>query len=220
MWNLLAKTARGTARALFALLSIAVAAYAFWYLFGGFRRGDPFAAQFAVSGVDVPLHFFLAGLALLLGPFQLSTRLRRRWPALHRLSGWLYAGAILVGSASGLSLAMNAQGGAPSRTAFTMLALLWPLVTAIGIQRAVVRDFEGHRRWMCRSVALTFAAVTLRLILGIGAGALQLPFMPVYIVSAWLSWTFNLAVCEVLLRWPAIRARLRRRERIGLGASA
>lgn len=207
MRNLWAKAARGSGRALFAVSSVAVAAYAFGYLFGDARRGDPFAAQFAISGVDVPVHFFLAGLALLLGPLQLSAALRRRWPAAHRLSGWLYACAVLLASVSALSLAMNAQGGVPARTAFVLLALLWPVVTGIGVQRAIVRDFEGHRRWMCRSVALTFAAVTLRVILGVGAGMLQLPFIPVYIASAWLSWTVNLAVCEAWLRWPAMRAR-------------
>lgn len=220
MRNLLAKAARGSGRALFAVLSVAVAAYAFWYLFGDFRRGDPFAAQFAISGVDVPLHFFLAGLALLLGPIQLSTALRRRWPALHRLSGWLYAGSLLVASVSALSLAQHAQGGLPSRMGFTVLALLWPSVTAIGIVHAVRGNFQAHRRWMCRSVALTFAAVTLRLMLGIGAGALELPFMPVYVAASWLSWILNLAACEALLRWPAMRARLRRRGGFGVGASA
>lgn len=220
MRNLLAKAARGSGRALFAVSSAAVAAYAFWYLFADFRRGDPFAAQFAISGVDVPVHFFLAGLALLLGPLQLSAGLRRRWPVLHRLSGWLYASAVLLAGASGLSLAMNAQGGAPARAAFVVLALLWPVVTAIGVQRAVVRDFEGHRRWMCRSVALTFAAVTLRVILGVGAGALQLPFIPVYIAAAWLGWTVNLAVCEAWLRWPAMRARRGRIAAAARGVSA
>lgn len=203
----LAKTARRSARALFVLLSVAVAGYAFSYLYREFRGGDPFAAQFAVSGLDVPLHFFLAGLALGLGPLQLSTALRRRWPAVHRLCGWLYAGSVLVGSLSALSLAPHAQGGVPARAGFAILALLWPCVTAIGVARAVAHDFDAHRRWMCRSVALTFSAVTLRVILGIGAGALQLPLVPVYATAAWVSWMINLAVCEALLRWPAIRVR-------------
>lgn len=207
MQGIMAKAARGLAKALFAVLSVAVAGYAFSYLYQAFRVDDPFAAQFAVSGVDVPLHFFLAGLALLLGPLQLSGALRRRWPAAHRLCGWLYAGALLVASGSALSLALHAQGGVVARAGFVVLALLWPCVTAIGIARAVAHDFEGHRRWMCRSVALTFAAVTLRVMLGLGAGALELPFMAVYAASAWLSWLINLVVCEALLRWPAVRAR-------------
>ena len=207
MWRWLAKLGRWSTKVGFVLLAVAVAAYAFTFLYRPFEAGNPFAEQFAISGVDVPLHFFLGGLALVLAPLQLSAGLRRRVPALHRLSGWLYAASVLIGSISAFSLAFNAQGGAPSRVSFIIMALLWPCLTAIGIQRAIVGDIAGHRRWMCRSVAMTYSAVTLRLILGIGFGALHLPFIPVYIAAAWLGWTINLAVCELLLRWPAIRAR-------------
>lgn len=207
MWNWLGSLGRGTTKALFVLLALAVAGYAVTFLYRPFQTGNPFAAQFAISGVDVPLHFFIAGLALVLGPVQLSAGLRRRLPALHRLLGWLYTASVLVGSISGFTLALHAQGGVWSRTAFVLMALLWPCLTAMGIWRAIAGDFASHRRWMCRSVALTYSAVTLRLILGIGFGAMHLPFIPVYIAAAWLGWSINLAVCELLLRWPAIRAR-------------
>ncbi|MEG3192068.1 DUF2306 domain-containing protein [Lysobacter sp. D1-1-M9] len=186
---------------------MAVAGYAFAYLYGEYRTGDPFAAQFAVSGWDVPAHFFAAGLALLLVPLQLSAWVRRRVPRLHRLGGWLYVGAVAIGAGSGLSLAANAQGGLPSSLGFTMLSLLWPVVTAIGIRHAIAGDTAAHRRWMYRSIALTTGAITLRLMLALGV-ILQWPFMPVYIAAAWLSWMVNLAVCELILRWPAIARRV------------
>src|SRR5690606_8692423 len=104
-------------------------------------------------------------------------------------------------------LAFNAQGGAASGVGFTLLALLWPVATVRGVLYAVAGDITRHRRWMCRSVALTFAAVTLRVMLGVGGGVLGLPFMPVYITAAWASWLVNLAVCEAILRWPAPRPR-------------
>ncbi len=211
MWRWLGIMGRFSAKTVFSLFALAVAAYAFALLYLPFQTGNPFAAQFAISGVDVPLHFFLGGLALALAPLQLNSGLRRRGPALHRLSGWLYVACVLIGSITGLTLALHAQGGVPSRVSFVFMALLWPCLTVIGIQRAIVGDIAGHRRWMCRSVALTYSAVTLRLILGIGAGALHLPFIPVYIAAAWLGWSINLVVCEVLLRWPAMRARRRGR---------
>lgn len=197
--------ARWIAYSLFTLSSVAVAAYAFGYLYRAYNVDDPFAVQFAVSGLDVPLHFFAAGLALLLAPLQLSATVRR-WRALHRLAGWLYLSAILIGGASGLSLAFNAQGGLASGFGFALLSLLWVGVTVRGVALAVGRDLVGHRRWMCRSVALTYGAVTLRLMLGVGM-ALDLSFLAVYITAAWASWLLNLAVCELILRWPAWRAR-------------
>ena len=207
MWKWTGRAGRWTTRAVFVMLAMAVAAHAFTYLYRPFETGNVLAAQFSISGVDVPLHFFIAALALLLGPVQLSARLRRRQPAVHRFLGWLYTVSVLVGSIAGFSLALNAQGGLWSRTAFVLLALLWPVVTAIGIWHAIAGDLASHRRWMCRSVALTYSAVTLRLILGVGVAALHLPFVPVYIASAWLGWSINLAVCELLLRWPAMRGR-------------
>lgn len=204
--TLLRKVSRGAWWALFALSSALVAAYAFAFLSMPFR-GSPIEQQFAVSGADVPLHFYLAGLALLVAPLQLVGVLRRRWPRLHRCIGWLYAGSVVVGSVSGFSLALNAQGGLPARTAFVILALLWPAVTALGIRHAIARDFVRHRRWMLRSVALTYAAVTLRVVL-FGGMALGLSFVPVYIAAAWLGWTINLAVVEWWLRRGDRDARL------------
>lgn len=193
---------RGTSFVLFALLAVFVAVYAFGYLFGGFRSGDPFAASFAVSGLDVPAHFFIAGLALLLAPMQLSRRLHETWPWLHRQAGWLYAASVLVGGLAALSLAPQAQGSLVSRLGFSVLAVAWIGATALGIRYAVARDIPRHRRWMARSVALTWSAVTLRLILGVGI-VTDLPFMPVYVTASWASWLFNLVVCELLLRWPS-----------------
>lgn len=202
--------ARGAATFLFTLSCLGVGAYAFAWLYGEYRSGDPFAAQFAVSGVDVPLHFFAAGLALVLAPLQLSGGVRRRWPRLHRLSGWTYMAAILVGGVSGLSLSFEAQGGRLARLGFFSLALLWPLVTAYGVRLAVAGDHARHRAWMCRSVALTFGAVSLRVMLGVGFGVLELPFLAVYATAAWASWLLNLAVCEAILRWPRTAAPRRR----------
>ena len=193
---------RYSAKTLFTALALAVAAYAFNFLYRPFQTGNPFAMQFAISGIDVPLHFFIAGLSLVLAPIQLSSALRRRVPALHRFLGWLYSVSVLVGSITGFTLALNAQGGVPSRVSFIAMSMMWPLFTGLAIWRAIAGDYAAHRRWMFRSVALTYSAVTLRLVLGIGFGALQLPFIPVYIAAAWLGWSINLAVCEILLRWP------------------
>ncbi|WP_101927534.1 MULTISPECIES: DUF2306 domain-containing protein [Luteimonas] len=185
---------------LFSTTCVLVSAYAFAFLFRSHSPHNPFAAQFAVSGWDVPAHFFGAGLALLLVPLQLSTYARRQWPALHRTGGWLYACAVLIGGISGLSLAPGAQTGLPSTIGFAVLALLWLGVTANGIRLAVIHDMVGHRTWMAYSIALTAAAITLRLMLGLGLGLFRFPFAATYIGAAWGSWLINLAVCAWLLR--------------------
>lgn len=194
------KTIRVLAGLIFAGLCVAVAVYAFGFLYGEYRPRNPFAVRFARSGLDVPAHFFGAGLALLLAPLQIYAALRRRWPQLHRTAGWLYAAAVLIGGLSGLSLARNAHGGWASGSGFALLAVTWLWVTALGIGYAIAGDYERHRRWMLRSVALTAAAITLRLMLALGQGVLHLPFVTVYIAAAWGCWTINLALCELWLR--------------------
>uniref|UniRef100_A0A8J8AW76 DUF2306 domain-containing protein n=1 Tax=Coralloluteibacterium stylophorae TaxID=1776034 RepID=A0A8J8AW76_9GAMM len=201
-------------RVLFSLACLAVAGYAFAYLYMEVRGDDPFGAQFAVSGWDVPAHFFGAGLALLLVPLQLSASVRRRLPRLHRLGGWLYVAAVAIGAVSGLSLAANAQGGAVARAGFAVLSLLWPLVTAVAIAAAIRTDTVAHRRWMTRSVALTTGAITLRLMLA-AALLLQWPMMQVYVVAAWLSWLINLVVGELILRRQTVAPRAVRRSFAG-----
>jgi hypothetical protein len=94
--------------------------------------------------VDVPLYFFLAALAL--APVQLSAGLRRRLPAVRRLPGWLYMVSVLVSGISGFSLPLHAQGGVWSRTAFVLMALLWPCIPSMRIWRAIAGDLASHRR--------------------------------------------------------------------------
>lgn len=187
--------------ALLAFACLALAAYAFTYLRVAPRFADnPFDQSFASQGLIVPAHFFGAGLALLLVPLQLSTTVRRRAPRIHRLGGWLSVAAILVSGIGGFFMAWHAQGGWASGTAFALLAATWLLCTGNGIRQVLAGNLQAHRRWMCRVVALTTSAITLRLILASGM-ILQLPPMPVYVFAAWSCWPINLVLAEWIMRY-------------------
>lgn len=192
--------ARRFAHVVFALSCVMVAVYAFHFLYGEFHPRNPFDRRFAAAGLPVPMHFFGAGIALALAPFQVWPRLRARWPSVHRTAGWLYAGGVLIGGVGGLVLSTHAHGGWASGAAFALLALVWIASTALGIGHAIAGDIERHRRWMWRSVALTASAVTLRLELAIGQGMLHLPFLTNYVFAAWSCWTINLVIVESWLR--------------------
>lgn len=157
-------------------------------------------ATFTAHGTGIYWHIFASAVALLLGPFQLSARLRRAWPAWHRWMGRLYLGVgVLIGGVAGFLVALSAYGGLTARAGFACLALAW-LFTGFRAFRAIRGgDVPSHRRWMARNYALTFAAVTLRLWLPT-AVALGAPFEVAYAVIAWLCWVPNLMVAELLLR--------------------
>ena len=141
-------------------------------------------------------HVFGALFALLLGPFQFSTRIRSRWLKVHRWTGRLYLVlGVGVGGLAGLYLAFFAFGGPVSRLGFACLALGW-LYTGLRAYRAVrAGHITSHRRWMVRNFALAFGAVTLRLWIP-GSVVAGIPFEMAYPVIAWLCWVPNLLVAE------------------------
>ena len=71
---------------------------------------------------------------------------------------------------------------------------------------ARARRFDEHRRWMIRSFALTFAAVTLRLQIPVSQ-ILGYDFMESYRIIAWSAWVPNLILAEMYLRRGNVRLR-------------
>ncbi|WP_344196816.1 DUF2306 domain-containing protein [Aeromicrobium alkaliterrae] len=182
------------------VLSLLVVAYAARYL--AFDPMTYFEQQRDVyldRQVVLGLHVGGAIVALLLLPFQLARGLRRRHPRLHRGTGVLYVVGVAVGGLGGLALATTAHGGAVAGLGFAGLGAAWLGTTAAGVHAIGRRDLAAHQRWMIRSASLTFAAVTLRLYLGL-AGAAGLPFDASYVAIAWLCWVPNLALALHLTR--------------------
>ena len=138
------------------------------------------------------LHLTCGPLALALGPLQVWVGLRLRWPALHRLSGRVYGVA-------GLLLALESDASLFARAGFVVLAVLWVGCTLTGIRCAMQGDHARHLWWMQRSLALTFSAVTLRLIMA-PLMASGWTVAQTYDVTAWGSWMLNLAVLEIMQR--------------------
>jgi uncharacterized membrane protein len=176
------------------LLSLLVVLVASRYL--AFDPSTYFPEQRAVyvdRQVVLGLHIAGGMVALLVGPLQLARRLRTRHVRVHRALGVVYVSVVLVAAAAGLVLATTAHGGPVAGLGFAGLAVAWVSTTALAVQAVLRRRFQEHRRWMIRSFSLTFAAVTLRLYLGL-VGVLGLDYDTSYVVIAWLSWVPNLAL--------------------------
>jgi uncharacterized membrane protein len=192
---------RLTGFAALVLLALGVAGYAvavYGFLPLGAVVHPDMRAAFEAHRAGIYAHVFASAVALALGPFQFSVRLRSARPNLHRWSGRLYLGiGVLIGGLAGLYMALHAFGGLASRVGFGCLALAW-LYTGFRAYRAIrARDVVSHRRWMVRNFALALAAVTLRLWLP-AAIVSGIPFENAYPVIAWLCWVPNLAAAEIL----------------------
>lgn len=185
------------------------------------RNGSEVAAHYAdrAAGLQLALllHAGAGGLALLLSPLQFSRRLRDRAPAVHRAVGRVVLGSIAVAGTAGLALAPHSLAGPVGTAGFGLLAVLWLTCAAAALRTIRRRDVAAHRRWVVRTFALTYAAVTLRLWLAVltpvqvalaGVPG-QVAFARAYLLVPFLSWVPNLVVAEWYLaagaRFPAAR---------------
>ncbi|WP_425049659.1 DUF2306 domain-containing protein [Psychromarinibacter sp. S121] len=188
-----------TRTVLFWLLSLAVALVSYrWLAFGVEASMDFMLHHFIDRRTAFLAHVLFAPVALALAPFQMAKSLRARRAALHRWMGRVYGVAILISGLGGLAMAPFSSAGPVAAWGFGILAVLWLGVTGRGIWLAMQRRIAEHRRWMIRSVALTFGAVTLRIELPLLAMAFG--FDTGYRIVAWLSWVPNLLIAEWWLR--------------------
>lgn len=145
-------------------------------------------------------HILTGSIVLILGVFQLSTWIRKRYSVWHRAAGKTYIFVVLFLTApSGLVMSFYANGGPPAGIGFALLALLWWFFTWRGFQNALRKNWDVHREFMLRSYAMTFAAVTLRVYSFLFALA-GYRGEHIYIIIAWLSWVPSLIVVEFYLR--------------------
>jgi hypothetical protein len=146
------------------------------------------------------VHVFSSMFALLAGFTQFSKQLLKSKPRLHRAFGYMYvADVLMVTGPAGLLMSFYANGGISSRIAFVLLSTLWISFTAIALYKAVKKDFKAHRIFMIRSFALTLSAVTLRVWKVLIANFTDVPPMDRYRIIAWLGWTLNLLIAELII---------------------
>jgi hypothetical protein len=196
--------------ALLWFLTIAVAVFSWRFMVGGVEATMEFVAYHAqLRPIAFFAHVVFAPVALALVPFQLWQGLRNGRPRIHRMLGRLYGLAILISGVGGLWLAIHTMAGPVAAFGFGLLAVLWLGTTGWGISLAMRGDRVAHRRWMIRSIALTLAAVTLRVQIP-ASMMLDIPLDTAYPAIAWLCWVPNLIVAEMIVRWPrraAVRLR-------------
>lgn len=143
-------------------------------------------------------HAVCSSIALLAGPWQFSSALRRRSLATHRWIGRIYCAAVGAGWVSSLPIAAHAQTGAVASAGFLTLGTAWIGTTAAGYFKIRRRQTRAHREWMTRSYALAAAAITLRIYLPICLVS-GVPYTTCYPLIAWLCWIPNWMFAEWLL---------------------
>lgn len=184
-----------------ALMGLAVALFSARFLLPGGFMTEEMAFHLEARPAIFLAHVVGGATALGLGAFQLATWRgpRRAW---HRRAGRVYVAACLIGAAAGFGLAVTTSAGPVASLGFGLLAVAWFGTTFLGWRRAVSGEFGQHRRWMIRSLSLTFAAVTLRLMLPM-IPLTGLDYIEAYRLISFLCWIPNLLLAELWLRTSA-----------------
>jgi uncharacterized membrane protein len=104
--------------------------------------------------------------ALLIGPIQFSSRLRRRNPKFHRILGRIYVGSVFT--AAPLAVVLSNHRHDPHAIHFVVATFVqagtWIVTTTAAFLTARNRYVQQHREWMVRSYAMTFTFVGTRVL--------------------------------------------------------
>ncbi|AXK17126.1 MULTISPECIES: DUF2306 domain-containing protein [Bacillus] len=147
------------------------------------------------------IHITTSIVALVIGPFTLSTKFRERNISRHRIIGRIYLVGVLLGGVSGLYLSFYATGGLVAKLGFGLLSVFWLTSAYEALHRVKNKKIKEHRNWMIRNYSLTFGAVTLRIWLPLFIVLFGIErFELSYAIIAWLAWVPNLLVAELFIR--------------------
>jgi uncharacterized membrane protein len=188
-------------------------------VFGG-PRILPNNPRIAASPPPVVIHIIGGGAFLVLGAFQFSARIRRRWPNWHRRTGRtlmvLGLGAALA--ALWMTLLYPRQTGTGTLLYLFRIGFGLAMAASIILAFKAIRrhDVAQHRAWITRAYALALGAGTQAFTIGIGEGIFGKTVLTTDLSTA-TGWVINLAVAEYVIRMPRHR-RARSRQRSGATA--
>lgn len=152
----------------------------------------------------IRIHILLAILSLLTGPFGLLKRVRAQSIKFHRWNGRVYVLSILFNFIPGVFVSFFATGGWPSTIGFLILNTLWLGTTILGYLSIKKQRIILHRQWMIRSFFLSFANMTIYIIVAITHNVMNVSYGSSYTIAVWLCWALNLLAAEWISRYRVI----------------
>ena len=116
------------------------------------------------------LHGIPGALALFLGIFQFSNRLRARFLQVHRVMGRVYVGCVAIAAPAAVVVATRLP--IPTLTMASVIqATGWILTTATALYCVRTGRISQHREWMIRSYPFAAVFVFVRVVIAIPAVA-------------------------------------------------
>ncbi|MEV8636718.1 DUF2306 domain-containing protein [Streptosporangium sp. NPDC051023] len=177
------------------------------YIWGPYIGLDPSTATVHLVR-SIPLHYVLvvthiltATIAMVTACLQVWPLIRRRYPAVHRISGrfFVFAGAVPTSIVAIVLMRIRntRDGGIQVGSAgLYITAALWLVITLVGYRMGRQRRWAEHRRWMTYSFALSLTNIYSRPI-GIYVSSFPGANMNLYFeLIGWLPFIVHLTVAQ------------------------
>ena len=162
------------------------------------------AQHFAPGMLFLIPHAIFAGLAMVMGAFQFSSRLRSRYLRVHRVMGYIYVVAVMIGAPIAIPLAARVDN-ASLTAASAVQAFGWMLCTGIALYCIRKGNVQQHRRWMIRGYPFAMVFTVARMIIPIPP-ILRSGFVGIEIV-VWSTIALAAFLPSVILDWRSITQR-------------
>lgn len=119
--------------------------------------------RYAAIPVLMLAHGIPGALALFLGAFQFSNRLRREYLSLHRIMGYIYVASVAISAP--VAIAVSVRLPAPTLNMASIIqAFGWVTTTATAMYCIRTRRIQQHKEWMMRSYPFAMVFVVVRVI--------------------------------------------------------
>ncbi len=168
-----------------------------------FNPASEIAQHFAPAKWYLALHAVFGVLAMTLGAFQFSNRLRAKYLTLHRRLGYVYVVSVFLAGPFAIPVAMKVDT-LSLVAASAAQSVGWMITTAIALYCIRNGNVAQHRRWMIRSYPFAMVFTVARLIIPIPP-ILRLGWPGIEMV-VWSTIVLAAFLPNVFLEWQAISA--------------
>ena len=169
-----------------------------------FNPASDIARHFAPATMFLIPHALFASIALVMGAFQFSNRLRAKYLTVHRVMGYTYVVCAFIGAPIAIPLAKRL--GTPSLVAASAVQTFgWLACTAIALYCVRNGNIQQHRRWMIRGYPFAMVFTVARLIIPIPP-VLQSGITGIEIV-VWTTIVAAAILPTIFLEWPSTKAK-------------
>jgi uncharacterized membrane protein len=169
-----------------------------------FDSTSEIAQHFAPVKGYLAVHACFGMLALALGAFQFSNRLRARYLKTHRMLGYVYVASVYISAPFAIPVALR-TATLSLTAASAVQAFGWVLTTTLALYCIRRGNIEQHRRWMIRGYPFAMVFTVARLIIPIPP-ILKMG-MPGIEIVVWVTIAAAAILPSVFLDWGAISRR-------------